>query len=90
MTPDAAEILALKALEWIAQEPDMLGIFAGSTGADPRQAQLDDPLFLAAVLDFLLMDDAWITGFCAVTGHPPADIARARAALPGGEAPHWT
>jgi hypothetical protein len=45
---------------------------------------------LAAVLDHLLTEDAWVAGFCAATGHRPDALQRARALLPGGAAPHWT
>jgi hypothetical protein len=36
------------------------------------------------VLDFLLMDDAWVVAFCDAAGLPYEAPMRARAALPGG------
>ena len=48
------------------------------------------PEVLAAVLDFLMMDDAWITAFCDGLGLPYDRVAMARAALPGGQPHHWT
>jgi hypothetical protein len=92
MKQETAETLAAEALAWIAGQDDLLGVVLGATGAsvgDLRQ-QADAPEFLASVLDFLLMDDAWVMGFCRATGRAFTDPAAARAALPGGQAVHWT
>lgn len=89
---DAAETLALQALGWLVTNEELLPVFLGSTGAsegDLRQST-GDPVFLGSVLDFLLMDDAWIIGFCDAAGLPYDRVAQARAALPGGSGPHWT
>ncbi|MGB0298569.1 MAG: DUF3572 family protein [Paracoccaceae bacterium] len=48
------------------------------------------PEFLGAVLDFLLMDDAWVLRCCEETGLDPNLMMTARAALPGGQQMHWT
>lgn len=92
MSRDEAETLALEALGWLAGEDDRLGVFlgaAGLTAADLR-GRAGDPDLLAAVLDFLLSDDRMVTGFAAASGRAPDAPMRARAALPGGELPHWT
>ena len=89
---DTAEALALQAVGWIVAQEDLLPVFLGATGAnevDLREG-LADPDFLAAVLDFLLMDDAWVTGFCDAVGLGYDRPMQARAALPGGQAVHWT
>lgn len=88
----AAETLAAQALAWLVGEEDLLPVFLGSTGAteaDLRQ-QMAEPAFLGSVLDFLLMDDAWIMRFCEATNAAFDMPMRARAALPGGEQVHWT
>jgi hypothetical protein len=92
MKQESAETLAAEALGWIAGQDDLLDVFLGATGASVTdlRAQAADPVFLASVLDFLLMDDAWVTGFCRATGRAFTDPASARAALPGGETVHWT
>jgi hypothetical protein len=92
MLRDQAEVLALRALGWIAADDEMMGSFLAATGAglDEVRARAREPEFLASVLDFLLSDDAWITRFCAAAGLPPEAPMRARAALPGGDLPHWT
>lgn len=86
-----AEILALRALGWIATSEDLLPVFLGATGAAPDalRDRVADPDFLASVLDFLLMDDAWIAGFCDAAGLPYEMPRAARAALPGAAAADW-
>ena len=92
MRQETAEQIAQEALIWLANEDDLLPIFLGATGAasnDIRSAA-QDLVFLGSVLEFLLMDDAWIIRFCDATGHPPTRLQEARYALPGGKDVHWT
>ncbi|WP_425041237.1 DUF3572 domain-containing protein [Primorskyibacter sp. S187A] len=92
MKRESAETLALQALGWLVGEDDLRDVFLGATGtseADLR-APATEAEFLASVLDFLLMDDAWVVRFCDAYGHGYPDPMMARAALPGGEAVHWT
>ena len=87
-----AETVALQALAWLAGNEDLLPVFLNASGAsvdDLREGALR-PEFLGSVLDFLLMDDAWIIAFCTEAGLPYEAPMRARAGLPGGEAMHWT
>ncbi|MDE3079762.1 MAG: DUF3572 domain-containing protein [Paracoccaceae bacterium] len=89
---DAAEVVALRALGWLAGNDELLAVFLGSTGASPGDLRhrARDPAFLAAVLDFLLMDDAWVIAFCDAAGLPYTAPMRARQGLPGGGTVHWT
>lgn len=91
MTQDRAEIVALGALTWLA-ETELLDTFQSVTGADRDaiRAAAGDPEFLGAVLDFVLMDDAWVQGVCEAQSLPYETLLHARAALPGGDLPHWT
>lgn len=92
MTTEQAEVLAAEALAWIAGSDDLVGVFMGSTGSSVNDVRTrgGDPEFLASVLDFLMMDDAWVVAFCDVHSHPYDAPLRARAALPGGDLPNWT
>ncbi|MBD3765687.1 MAG: DUF3572 domain-containing protein [Rhodobacterales bacterium] len=92
MTRDEAETLALQALAWMAGQEGLLAAFLAETGADVAAlaAGAHRPEVLAGVLDFLLADDARVTGFARDAGLPPDRPLRARAALPGGALPHWT
>ena len=49
-----------------------------------------DPVFLGAVLDFVLLDDAHVLAFCSAADLPPDAPLRARQALPGGAEVNWT
>lgn len=95
MTPlsrDSAELLAIEALSWLVGDEELLPVFLGSTGAgaEDLRARAKDPEFLASVLDFLLMDDAWIRRFCDSSDYGYDFPVRARAALPGGAEVNWT
>lgn len=89
-----AEAVALgqEALVWLAGQPEALGAFLAASGASPAEvrARAGDPEFLGFVLDFVLASEASVRAFAAAAGVPPDRPARARAALPGGDAPDWT
>jgi len=92
MKREPAETLALRALAWLAADDDLLGRFLGASGAAPGElaSGVSDPRFLAAVLDFVLTDDSLVMAFCDAEGYPYPAPMEARAALPGGDLPHWT
>ena len=92
MTEDQAQTIALQALGWIAAQDELFPAFLSATGASlpDLRTRAADPDFLAAVLDFLLQEDAWVLDFSAANGLPPQSLLAARAALPGGRLPNWT
>lgn len=87
-----AEIIALRALAWLLGNDDLRGVFMGATGVgeDDLRTRAQDAEFLASVLDFLMMEDTWIAGFCDAEGLACQEVPAARMALPGGEQLHWT
>lgn len=89
---EVAETLALRALAWVLADEGQAGAFVAATGTDPRDlARLArEPEFLGAVLDFLLADEARLLAFCDAEGVAPEAPMHVRAALPGGDLPHWT
>ena len=92
LTQQSAEILALEALSWLVGNDELLPVFLGSTGtseADIRQRARETE-FLASVLDFLLMDDAWVVAACDANGWKYDQLMMARVMLPGGEQVNWT
>lgn len=92
MDQEAAEAIALRALGWLAGNDEVLPVFLGATGAslgDMRE-RTGDPDFLGSVLEFLTMDDAWVTEFCDAESIPYETPMKARQALPGGASVHWT
>jgi len=89
---ESAEILALQAFSWLFGQENLVGAFLNATGADQGQlaSLARDPVFLGAVLDFLMEDDARVIGFCDEAGLPYGAVMQARGALPGGDVPNWT
>lgn len=89
---ESAQTLGLQALGWLAEDEGRLGAFMASGGLDPDslRAQAADPMLHAAVLDFLLADEAMLLQFCAEAGVNPGYPMQARAELPGGDVPFWT
>ena len=92
MSPERAEQIAISALIWLSTNEELLPVFLGASGASAAdlRAQADRPEFLASVLEFITMDDAWVIGFCDAEGLKYEEPLRARYALPGAEAVHWT
>ena len=92
MTSSEAEATALKCLTWLIAHEDLRTVFMGATGLgeDELRARYGEPEFLAAVLDFLLMDDAWVIECCDAQLLPYQAISEARAGLPGGQDVNWT
>jgi hypothetical protein len=80
MTLSAAETLGLKALGWLVNSPDDLGRFLNISGAGSAELRerASDPVFLGAVLDFLLSDDSLLTAFCEAESvdHKQVHVAR--------------
>lgn len=92
MNVDSSETIALQALGWLAANDELLPVFMGATGAsaDDLRQNATDPEFLGSVLDFLLMDDAWVMACCEALNLPYEGLMQARAGLPGGQQMHWT
>jgi hypothetical protein len=92
MQREAAETVGVQALGWLAGNDELLPVFLGSTGAslDDLRAGAGDPAFLGSVLDFVMMDDAWVVAFCDSVAIAYTAPMQARAALPGGGQVHWT
>jgi Protein of unknown function (DUF3572) len=82
---DEAEMLAIQALGFIAEEPERLGRFLNMTGIPVEQirAAARERGFLAGVLEHMLGDESLLIAFAASVGIDPAEIARARGALVG-------
>jgi hypothetical protein len=80
---ESAEMLAVQALAFIAQEEDRLGGFIASTGiAVPSlRDAAREPDFLAGVLEHMLADENLLIAFADSAGIDPAAVARARRTL---------
>jgi hypothetical protein len=92
MDAAAAELLAIRALGWLAGDDALWPDFLSATGAeagDLRSAAAD-PAFLAAVLDFIMQADNRVIAFCDAENLPYDRPQQARQALPGGQQTNWT
>lgn len=92
MNSERAETIAITALGWLVTNDELLPVFLGASGATAQDlaAGAQDPTFLASVLEFLTMDDRWVTAFCDANELPYDAPLRARYALPGAEMVNWT
>ncbi len=87
-----AEVRALSVLTWLVANEELLPVFLGATGASESdlRARAGESEFLGSVLDFVMMDDAWVMAYCDGEGLPYETLMRARQALPGGADVNWT
>ncbi|WP_428542241.1 DUF3572 domain-containing protein [Profundibacter sp.] len=87
-----AEVRALSVLIWLVGNEELLPVFLGATGASESdlRARAGESEFLGSVLDFVMMDDAWVMAYCDGEGLPYETLMRARQALPGGADVNWT
>ena len=92
LSRDATEVFSLNVLGWLAGQEEILPVFLGATGASEAdlRARASDPEFLLSMLDFLMMNDAWIIACCDDLRVPYERISEARQSLPGGAEVNWT
>ena len=87
---DESEALAVRALGFIAADPELLPRFLAITGIDAsaiRRAAAELG-FLAGVLQFILAHEPTLMRFAEETGTPPAAVGQALRALPAGDDSH--
>lgn len=82
-TPSDAESLAIKALAFLAGDPERLGRFLAITGLGPETIRkaASNPGFLAAVLDYLSSDETLLVTFAANAGVAPEKVSQARSLI---------
>lgn len=85
MTQERAETIAIGGLAFVAGRDDEIGRFLQLSGMDAAalRAGAADPDVLRAVLDFLLTDDALVTGFCEEQKLDARDLHMAHRVLAG-------
>ncbi len=92
MRQESAETIAIQALAWLVGNDELLPVFLGASGAsvEDMKQRASAPEFLISLLDFVMMDDGWVTEFCDQAGLPYTAPMQARQALPGGAEINWT
>jgi hypothetical protein len=85
LSAEQAEAIGLRALAYVVGDTDLVGRFVTATGsdADDLRRRAGQPVFLGAVLDFLLEDERSVVSFAEGAGIGPELVAQARARLPG-------
>jgi len=80
---EVAEIVAIRALSFLARDPERLGQFLSESGIGPEtlRASAKDPAFLAGVLDFIVRDDATVKAFSDFSQLPADTVTAAREVL---------
>ena len=80
-----AEATAVAILGWLAGEPDLLSRFLALTGVAPTEVRnaVNDPGFLAGLVDFLMSHEPTLLAFSAATGVTPEAVVHAHAVLSG-------
>ena len=83
---EQAEIMAIQALSYLAGDPERLARFLALTGVSATEirAAAAAPGFLAGVLEYLVSEEALLTGFAAEHGYKAQTLEAARLALGGG------
>lgn len=92
MKRERAEVIALGALGWLAANDELWPVFLGSTGAtaEDLRDRATEPAFQASVLEFLTMDDAYVTNFCDGAGYAYDEPHTAMLVLAGPSRMNWT
>ncbi|MBB6303449.1 hypothetical protein GGE67_004081 [Rhizobium leucaenae] len=81
MTAADPQETAIAVLGWLINEPDMFGRFLALTGVEPAQVRsaINEPAFLAGMLDFLMNHEPTLLAFCEASGIAPETVASASA-----------
>src|ERR1700751_3275047 len=84
---EAAEAIAVQALNYVAQDPVRLSRFLALSGLDAGsiRAAATESGFLAGVPSHLGGDEQLLRAFAADAGIAPAEVDRARRILSGGD-----
>ncbi|MEO0619031.1 MAG: DUF3572 family protein [Pseudomonadota bacterium] len=82
---EAASLVAIEALGYLAALPDVFARFLKDTGAAPGDlaAVAETRTFQAQVLGFLANDDSLLLAFASHAGHAPDAVMRAYDELAG-------
>ena len=82
-----AENLAIEALVFLAQQPDLMNRFLSLTGIEISSIReaAGEPAFLTGVLQFFLAHEPTLMQFCDATDHKPESMNQALRFLPNGD-----
>ena len=83
---EGAEVIALRALTWIAGDDDLMVGFVSVSGADLSEIRdrATEPAFLAGVMDYVMADEELLLAFARINDLQPEQVAKAARTLGGG------
>ena len=86
LAAEVAEVLAIQALGFVAQDEERLGRFLALTGLGPGEirAAACERHFLVGVLDYVSGDEDLLVAFAGYAGIAPGTLEAARQALAEG------
>lgn len=86
LTEEEAERLAIRALTFLAEEPEELGRFLALAGIGPESLRdaASEPGFLAGVLEYFMASEPLLLVFCSRENVRPTLFAAARYLLDPG------
>jgi Protein of unknown function (DUF3572) len=87
LTPEQAEMLAVSALSYLSETPELMQRFLSLSGIEAsniRQAAAE-PHFFAGILKFFLAHEPSLMELCAARNLDPQDVSQAVRQLPGGQ-----
>ena len=92
MNKEIAETRALEVLTWVLSEDDLIQVFMAATGAsqDDLRSNTLNHEFLISILDFVLMDDSWVSSCSKFMNIDPSQIQVIKMSLDGGQEVNWT
>lgn len=87
MNQDAAELLAISGLNFIATDPKLFSRFSGISGIEVHQLRdaAQETGFLAGVLHFIMAHEPTLIAFSQAENIDPSQLRKAMNALPGGD-----
>jgi len=87
LAQDYAELIAVKAVQYLAQNPEALGGFLAYAGVGPADLKtaISSPEFLAGTLDYMMVDESVLMDFAQSMQLSPQDIVKARLCFPGAD-----
>lgn len=91
ISQNEAEKIALQALTYLVQNPELIGEFLAETGIGPHElkSQLKEPAFLGGLLDFFLSRTELLIKFAEETNLNPQALLLARLHFPGAQQDTW-
>ena len=80
ISPQQAELIAIKGLQYLAGDEEQLGRFLALSGCNPEDLRKNasEPAFMAGILEYYLGNEPTLLAFCAAHAIAPESIQAAQ------------